>query len=305
MRQIEADTWEEFEACIKELRQHHHGPKPLLFRGQDDAAFPLATTLERAGEENMRLTAYFQMISSLSSEVETHTGTNWEMPNYNDMDPKLRACDAPHALLHASGVYSYMLYLRHHRFPSPLLDWTRSPYVAAYFAFCTRRPTTATFTCPVCGQRASAKLEGALICGKCYGGPDSRIVPMKENEGKVSIYAFSETPEGFKSRVNNEPTIIICGHHVRGHRRHFLQQSDYSICVGCDKVPRFVPHEKVFDRNTAHQDVLTKINIPLTERLKVLRLLGDHNLNAYSLFTSEESLIETMAFRALDLTDRT
>ena len=28
-----------------------------------------------------------------------------------------------------------MAYLRHHGFPSPLLDWSRSAYVAAYFAF--------------------------------------------------------------------------------------------------------------------------------------------------------------------------
>jgi hypothetical protein len=47
-----------------------------------------------------------------------------------------------------------------------------------------------------------------------------------------------------------------------------------------------------------------KINIPSTERLKVLRLLDGYNLNAYSLFQSEETLMETIAVRELDFSDR-
>ena len=295
MPELEADTWEAFEAHLKQLRQKHRGSTPLLFRGQDDATWPLTTTLERAGEENMCLTAYYEAIRRASSEIETHTEIDYGLPSYNKMDLSLRDCGAgPRALLDMP-VYRYMLYLRHHGFPSPLLDWTRSPYVAAYFAFyrVPRKPSSATFKCPVCGQKSTAKLDATVCCGKC-------AIPMGKNERKVSIYVFSETPEDFKEEKENQSRIIRCGPFVRTHRRHFLQQSEYSICVVHDTVCRFAPHEEVFGRNNPHQDILTKINIPSTERLKVLKLLDDHNLNAFSLFASEESLVETVALRTLD-----
>lgn len=254
---------EEFEAYVRELRRKysstHDNASPLLFRGQGDAAWPLRTTLERAGHEKMSFTAYYQAISRLSTEIETITNTSWELPHYPDIDRLLRDYDGLTVPL-PTPVYRYMLYLRHHGFPSPLLDWSRSPHVAAYFAF-----------------RHSAK-----------------------STKKVSIYAFSEMPEGYKSGSNERPRIIRFGPYVRSHRRHFLQQSDYSICVFFNKLWHFTPHEDVFDLAEPNQDVLIKINIPVTERLKVLKLLDDHNLNAFSLFGSEESLMETMAVRALE-----
>ena len=48
------------------------------------------------------------------------------------------------------------------------------------------------------------------------------------------------------------------------------------------------------------QDFLWKLNIPWTERLKVLKILDTYNVNALSLFDSEESLMETMALRTLE-----
>src|SRR5450432_3595771 len=98
---------------------------------------------------------------------------------------------------------------------------------------------------------------------------------MEQNERKVSIYVFSETPEDFKKEKENQSRIIRCGPFVRTHRRHVLQQSEYSICAVNGRVWCFAPHEEVFGRNDRHQDILTKINIPSTERLKVLKLFDD------------------------------
>ncbi len=61
----------------------------------------------------------------------------------------------------------------------------------------------------------------------------------------------------------------------------------------------YAEHESVFAESNDEQDALWKFNIPATERDKVLRYLNRYNLNAFSLFGSEESLCETIAFSIL------
>ncbi len=52
-------------------------------------------------------------------------------------------------------------------------------------------------------------------------------------------------------------------------------------------------------RGEATQDVLWKFNIPWVERRKVMKFLDEHNLNAFSLFESNEGLVETLAVRKI------
>ena len=65
-------------------------------------------------------------------------------------------------------------------------------------------------------------------------------------------------------------------------------------------------HESVFGGGNPNIDATWKFNLPANakERLKVLKLLDRSNINAFSLFQSEESLMETMALRELDFREK-
>lgn len=267
--QKEVKSWEEFEkelrAIQKRLRLAIPGTNPhLLFRGQEDSRWPLKTTLERSGQDGMLFSDYYRLISGVRPQVETLIEAAWdEMPDYREVEELMaKPGEFSVDIMNVRGFpgYDYMVYLRHHGFPSPLLDWTRSPFIAAYFAF-----------------------------RRCI-----------EDWGLASIYVYCEHPNRYKRLPRYEPLIISHGPNVRTHRRHFLQQCEYTSCMAFKSPVRFTHHEEVFARSKRGQDLLWKFNIPSTERLKVLKFLDAHNLNAFSLFGSEESLMETMALRELE-----
>ena len=67
---------------------------------------------------------------------------------------------------------------------------------------------------------------------------------------------------------------------------------------------RFSEHDSVLipdnigEKGTQNFDVW-KFNIPSTERLRVLQMFDEDNLNAFSLFRSEQSLMEAIALKKL------
>lgn len=271
------DDWQGFEAALRTLYDERRrlqargkdlfplfrGASPLLFRGQSNADWPLATTLERFRKPDLlRAVGYYDTIYSAKPEIETYTGKRWEIPVPHDYAARFN--DAPlfaRQLFEGEQIYEYTVYLRHHGFPSPLLDWSRSPYVAAFFAM--RDPP-----------------------------------PGAE---RVAIYAFLEYASGAKVTVGGLPTISGVDPYVAGHRRHFQQQSQYTVCtidVG-DGAPRYGSHQEAFVNADGDQDILWKFRLPVSQRMDVLRTLDLYNINAFSLFGSEESLMDTMAMREL------
>jgi len=272
MKQVDLKAWEEFDEHVSRLTQERVSRKEAtgtyiseyLFRGQSNSSWPLTTTLERFTGRLLTLREYYNILCATKPQVETFTETSWEkIPSLPDYITKIG--DEGLLLPGQFPAYEYFVYLRHHGFPSPLLDWTRSPYVAAYFAF-------------------------------------RNVCSTAEN---VSIYAYCEYTVGHKSGSSNEPKITGLGPYVRSHRRHFQQQSQYTICTKHHNGEHvYERHEDAFAGNTEDQDELWKFNIPNSEKHKVLQRLEQYNINAFSLFGSEESLMETLSFREILLRGR-
>ncbi|WP_413992448.1 FRG domain-containing protein [Labrys okinawensis] len=256
------DTWEDFEQKLTTFQDGNAvAGMRVLYRGQADQNWPIQTTLERTWPE-IDAKEYYRRARNCLTQIEAFTDTKWDIPNPAEISKVLDDYDSFSLSLTRGDLpaYGYLAYLRHHGFPSPLLDWTGSPYVAAYFAFN-----------PPSGRRLASE--------------------------RVAIYAYCRAPKGHVYSSGGAQ-IHIFGPNVATHRRHYLQKGEYTICfrylVGDW---RFMRHEAGYASGAAGPDSIHKFTIPIHERMNVLKRLDDYNLNSFSLFGSDESLIETMALR--------
>ncbi len=91
----------------------------FIYRGQRDASWGLVSTLHRTSLvksiPNLKGYADF-MLPQVHDALEAWVGRSWD-------------------LTAALGLAEFLAFLQHNGFPTPLLDWTASPYISAYFAF--------------------------------------------------------------------------------------------------------------------------------------------------------------------------
>ena len=214
----------------------------------------------------MTFRKYAQLMTVIYPEISTVTNRTFPVPSYAEFDAWMsKAEKESYVPIGAPPGYEFMVYLRQHGYPSPLLDWTDSEYIAAYFAFAD--------------------------------------TPQGDPPHRVAIYGFVERPGFSKISSVVAPAIVGAGPFVKSHPRHFTQQARYTYCLKYDEQWKYVSQQLVFDSDPAsltnHQDVLYKFTLPASEKCEVMKELHRFNITAWTLFQTEESLMKTMAFKTM------
>lgn len=276
--------WGSFEAKVAEVDRetrrlkavrdlHVSGP---LYRGQADATWHLETTLDRR-KPRMTLDKYLTIMEGIQPRIERLSGRSWSNLGEEISGLRQNGLESvrlfPTECANTETIISFMVYLRQHGFPSPLLDWTSDPYTAAFFAF-----------------------SG-----------------IQKNAERVAIFIFREcTGSVGDAGTENEPTAMSFGPHILNTSpRHAKQQAQYTWCVERSTSGAsldcyaFADHEQAMnlpgfrieagaclDEERA-ENVVDKYTIPVSEQRSVLASLAQRNINKCSLFgRSADGLLE-------------
>ncbi|MDD4005239.1 MAG: FRG domain-containing protein [Elusimicrobiaceae bacterium] len=266
---IECISWNEFKQklpsieskCIKLADNTTFTPMAAYFRGQADAKWELKTTLERE--------THFELYSSCKDYISLLNKIDGAIKSIHPESPKFdykNHLDKSHMLFSNNDLLEYFAFVRHLGFPSPLLDWSRSPYVAAFFAFNTCDPTAVS---------------------------NVAIYVLYNN----SVLTHEQT-SGIRGT-----TFLFIGEYLRTHKRHYIQQSNYTLALESSLTKdnatyklsseKFVPYIKTFECDNS-RNYLKKYILPSSERNIALKDLDKMNINSFSLYESDEALMKTL-----------
>ena len=208
----------------------------IIYRGQRAASWGLVSSLHRTALVRTipQLKGYADYMLPLVHEaIESWIGRSWNLQS-------------------ELGLAEFLAFLQHNGFPTPLLDWTQSPYIAAYFAF-----------------------EGV-----------NHFRPQNED---VAIFAFNQRAwtAAFKQIhdfADFSPHVSILRPRQIGNHKLAMQQG----CFTVTNVLNIEEHIRLNERE--NMKFLTKYELDVRERPRVIRELSLMGISAIQLMPSVEAV---------------
>ncbi|MBC8466317.1 MAG: FRG domain-containing protein [Desulfobacteraceae bacterium] len=258
------NSWLEFKDELAKLQTYRKSLSnksgrempPILFRGHQNSCWELRTTFERyTGKDEIPALEYYEMANTILPNISNHSdkGCYLNLEGVREWAKMLRS-----AFLYSLPSREYMTYLRHYGFPSPLLDWTKDHYIAAFFAF-------------------------------------RDVLDMTR---RVAIYAYIDYIGIGKTIEGSGPVILTVPENDLFPERHLRQKSCYTSClIDTSFGVTFSSHENAFPKSDSDENLLWKFTLPTSEKISILHELDEMGINSYKLFNTEDTLMETLALR--------
>lgn len=208
----------------------------VIYRGQRLSSWGLVSSVHRTAlvRSIPELKGYADyMLPRVHDALEAWVGRSWDLKN-------------------ALGFAEFLAFLQHNGFPTPLLDWTESPYIAAYFAF-----------------------EGV-----------NHFKPQTED---VAVFAFNQA--AWSSTFKQVYDFADFTPHVSVLRPRLVGNHKLAVQQGCFTVTNVLDVEQHIRLNeNEHRKFLTKYELDVRERPKVIRELSLMGISAIQLTPSVESV---------------
>jgi len=217
-----------------------------LFRGQNES-WRLRTSFHRAGRTDL--------LKFINDDIQTlHRNLSARTKHVFNLDKA-----------HENGAFFNLV--QHHGYPTPLLDWTYSPYVAAFFAF-----------------RGISKEKAA------------NALPS----AKVRIYVFNQAQ--WKNDWNQLINITCPGPHlsvsefIAIENERMIPQQAISTITNIDDIESYIKQKEAGTKT-----YLSAIDLPVRERDKVVQELRYMGITAGSMFPGLDGACEELKERNFEI----